>query len=58
MVNKLDLFYRDLGMAFLRLFGTGLMKILQSVTDRETTGPRKPDSALQRTLQIKNVPPD
>ena len=25
MANKLDLFYRDLGMAFLHIFGTGLM---------------------------------
>ena len=57
MANKLDLFYRDLGMAFLHLFGTGLCKYY-NVTDRETTGPRKPDSARQRMLRIKNVPPD
>ena len=39
-------------MAFLHLFVTGLMYILQSVTDRETTGPRKTESARQRMLRI------
>ena len=57
MVSKLDLFYRDLGMALLHFLGTGLMKIL-SVTGRETTGPRKTGSSRQRMLPIKNVPSD
>ena len=37
MDNKLDLFYCDVGMAFLHLLDTGLMQVLQSVTGRETT---------------------
>lgn len=34
------------------------MYILQRLTVRETTGPRKTGSARQRMLLIKNLPPD
>ena len=54
MDNKLDLFYRDLGMAFLH-FCWQRFDVLQSLTGRETTGP---GSARQGMLPIKNVPPD
>ena len=53
MDNKLDLFYRDLGMAFLHL-DVDITKRGRS----ETTGPRKTRSARQRMLRIKTVPPD